>query len=124
MSALAPFLGDKWTSAGLIEQTYKYALSTARRSELGHRRRLRPRSVLRVDLTRGRTAVKAGRGDVGTRDEQQPDPGGALDHGADVTPGAGFTTPCTAIINATATPTPASFRPLGPPMFDSPKIAF
>ena len=36
--------------------------------------------------------------------------------------GAGFTKPCTFIF-ARSLPTPARFRPLGPPMFDSPTIA-
>src|SRR5262249_44032392 len=34
-----------------------------------------------------------------------------------------FTTPCTIIYVCYPIPTPALFRPLGPPMFDSPKIA-
>jgi len=38
-------------------------------------------------------------------------------------PGAGFTTPSTIIYVCYPIPTPARFRPLGPPMFDSPKIA-
>jgi hypothetical protein len=34
-----------------------------------------------------------------------------------------FTTPCTIIYVCYPISTPARFRPLGPPMFDSPKIA-